>query len=90
MSIWSASVPRVPSKALSHATMAQIDTAMATLDMIPMPNQMTKIDAMAIFGVAFNTSATGSSTRDRNGDHQRARPTAVPRRVPKANPTSCS
>src|SRR3546814_1391183 len=68
----SPSALRTPSNAPSQATMAQIRTAIMTLDNRPMPNHTMRIGATTIFGVALNTTAKGSRTRDRKGDHHRS------------------
>ena len=65
---------------------SDIETATAVIPLIPVPAQMIKIGAKAVFGNAFRITKKGSLILDNKGNHQIIIAIIIPHTVPIINP----
>ena len=63
---------------------------MMTFDVVPKPNQMTKIGMNATFGITCRATSAGCSARSSQSTRPRTAPTAVPTISARRKPTSTS
>src|SRR5919199_1315112 len=76
------STSRAPWKALKNTAKNTRTTAVAILDDMPKPNQMTNSDASTMRGIALAPLMKGAQTSARN----RLRPSSTPKTTPSAEP----
>ncbi|MNY52669.1 hypothetical protein D3C86_1883590 [compost metagenome] len=67
-----------------------MDSVVTTIAVKPAPNITMKIGPSATFGILLKTTIYGSSTADKNGDHQMTMARRVPSSVPSRKPTTVS
>ncbi len=84
------STSRAPWKALKKTAKKTRTTAVATLEDMPRPNQITKSDASTMRGIAFAALMNGAQTSARKRPLPSRTPSTTPASEPITNPMTAS